>query len=310
MGNSVPVERDLPETFPDILAAIALLKEYGAVFTYDSRKEGRQQGDHPVRVFTLPKYGNAQIALRLNKSKTTIYLPSRSVSGRDIESDLRSIGKVDRRYTGAEKPEAPSVLRGPHARYLHPSSGSPLLKIDPTPGDFRKVIALYLGPPPAGATDLAKAKDLPIRTGAASTASRMDLQAFLEQLDRNAETGKRGELAALQHEYERLQKLTPPCPNPEQYVMHVAPADVTAGFDIRTTWPGQERFIEVKSTTLEGGSFFLTRNELEVLERLADSAWLYRVTFLPDGTSRVLEIQNPIPRLRGRMSPTVWKVTP
>ncbi len=303
----MPVERELPDTSPDILDTIALLKEYGAEFTFDSRKEGRQQGDHPLRVFTLPRFGNAQIALRMNKSKTTIYLPARSVLGLDIEDDLRSIGKVDRRYTGSETWSAPSSLLGPHAPYLRPSPTNPLIKIDPRPGDYRKIIALYLGPLPV--TPLATPPTPPIRILKPSALRRMDVESLLEQLDRNAETGRRGEVAVLQHEYNRLRALTPACPNPEKYVTHVALEDVGAGFDIQTSWPGHERFIEVKSTTLEGGSFFLTRNELDVLEALADRAWLYRVTFAKDGAPTILEIQDPIPRLRGRMTPTVWKVT-
>lgn len=262
-------ERPLADTSPDVLAAVELLKEYGADMTHESRKLGRQQENTPVRVFTIPSLGGAQVALRMNKSKTTIYVRGTSVSGRDIEAELHSIGAVSKRYTGSEDYQAPSSLTGPHALYLKPSKNNVLIKIDTAPGAFRKVFEAALGPISSRSTSSSESR----RTGPPRRTA-VSLRTLLEQLDRRSDTGMRGEVIAIEYEQMRLQALTPPCPSPNKYVRQTSIEDVSAGYDIESSWPGSERFIEVKATTTPGADFYLSENERQVLVGLGDQGWI------------------------------------
>ena len=128
------------------------------------------------------------------------------------------------------------------------------------------------------------------------------------QLDRNAETGKAGELGAVSYELQRLAAAG--CPFPQDFVRRVALTDVGRGYDIESTWPGEERRIEVKSTTRLGSDICLSKSEREVLRDLGDKAWLYRVLVTPDGAHVVGEpLRNPIEVLeKTGMTAVVWRV--
>lgn len=129
------------------------------------------------------------------------------------------------------------------------------------------------------------------------------------KLQRQAEIGLQGELAAYRHECLRLADQG--CPNPTAYVDHVSQRDVAAGYDIRTDYNGEVRCIEVKASTSRTDSFFLSENERCTLQDLAEEAFIYLVLVDEDDVkaSRVLhEIANPFAGDGERfvLRPTEW----
>ena len=79
---------------------------------------------------------------------------------------------------------------------------------------------------------------------------------LLSQLDRRSELGRKGEEVAVRHEKDRLRALG--CTSPDDYVEHVALEDVGWGYDIRSTWLGHERCIEVKTSSVAGADFYVS----------------------------------------------------
>lgn len=91
------------------------------------------------------------------------------------------------------------------------------------------------------------------------------------------------------------------------YAVRISPDNVGAGYDILSTWPGNERYIEVKTTVAAAPEFFLTENERRTLAVLGEQAWIFRVE-LGASTPMVTEYQNPVAKFDGRMSPSAWRV--
>ncbi|MBK8324753.1 MAG: DUF3883 domain-containing protein [Betaproteobacteria bacterium] len=97
-------------------------------------------------------------------------------------------------------------------------------------------------------------------------------------------------------------------PEPDPFVRHIALDDVGAGYDIESTWPGHERFIEVKSTAGQSGEIFISAREREVLLAKGRHAWLYRVS-LGEGEASVQEIHDPMNLIPDEhFTPQVWRV--
>jgi hypothetical protein len=301
-------ERDLSEldfeVSPDVLFTIDFLRrQYGARRSHDSGHKKTR----PTWIYDLDDYGGAQVAVPLNKTVLTLYLRDRTRDGRFL-SNLLDADNIQRKYPENGKP-AGCVAKAP---YLAPSSTNRLLRVELDRDDIAWVMDAYLSAPVAntqpGAATAATASrpDHPQPQGKSGRRimSAEDLQT---QLDRNAETGKAGELAAELYELQRLRDCG--CPDPENYVERVALSDVGRGYDIHSSWPGEERCIEVKSTTRHGTDIYLSENEREVLEALADNAWLYRVTVTPEGSSVVGKpLQNPVPWLKAAgMTTAVWR---
>jgi len=130
---------------------------------------------------------------------------------------------------------------------------------------------------------------------------------LLSQLDRRSELGRQGEEVAVRHERDRLRKLG--CTAPDDYVEHVAIEDVGLGYDIRSTWPGHERCIEVKTSSAAGADFYVSVNERQVLKDLGDKGWIYRVAPGASGLEVVDTICNPEKRIpEDRFTAQVWQV--
>jgi hypothetical protein len=141
------------------------------------------------------------------------------------------------------------------------------------------------------------------------TERSVSLEQLLEQLDRNSATGRSGEKLALIDELTRLRECG--CPDPEKYVEHIAQTDIDRGYDISSTWPGEERYIEVKTTTVAStNDFFLTENERQTLAGLGSKAWLYRVVLGKDISSgSIHRVKDPIRRIRAEeMRAVVWRI--
>jgi len=282
------VERPLPLASPDALAAAEWLKvAYGGGLTWESRKEGAQQGETPLRIYTVPE--GAQVAIRMNKASPALYVRATSTAGVDVTEAIAAITPIERSYSGLEQYEAPSSLLV-HAPYLKPAPTNTLLRLNPEPGQYKRIFELVLGPP--------RAAGAPGGAGPgenSSVAQRpIDEEEFRRRQERNAETGRQGELIALDWERARLANLVPPCPEPERYALRISSEDVGAGYDIISTWPDEERVIEVKTTTVAAPEFFMTENERLTLAAHGQRAWIYRVE-LGDAGAKVTVYHDPAP---------------
>lgn len=292
-------ERPLPLSSHDAIAAAEWLKRaYGAVLTWESRKEGRRQGDTPLRIYTLPN--RAQAAIRMNKGSPAIYFRANSPTGDSIVDKVEAITRISETYPNSDG-EAPSSIVH-HAPYLRPAPDNILIRVNPSPGQYRAIFELALGQPQH--VTAAPASGAGTTT---STRRTIDEEELRRQQERNSETGKNGELAALEWERVRLAALAPPCPDPEFYAVRISPDDVGAGYDIKSTWPGHERFIEVKATVSGASHFFMTENERRTLEGLGERAWLYRVELGETGVS-VSEFCDPVRYFATSMAPAAWRV--
>jgi hypothetical protein len=293
------VERPLPLASVDAITAAEWLKAaYQAMLTFESREDGKQQGDTPVRIYTLPN--GAQVAIRMNKKSPAFYVRASSVTGDDIKDALAAITPITDIYTGQEQSEAPSSILH-HAPYLKPAPTNILLRLNPAPGQYKRIFELALGQP----GNAHPADNYP--TGILSNRRVIDEEEFRRRQERNSETGKAGELAALVWERARLAKLTPPCPDPDRFVICISMDDVGAGYDILSTWPGQERYIEVKATVAAAPEFFMTENERRTLAALGRHAWIYRVEL--GSTATILTtFEDPASKFDGLMSPSAWRV--
>ena len=136
----------------------------------------------------------------------------------------------------------------------------------------------------------------------------MDAETFEALLERRSEIGQAGELLVVQDEIERLKNLG--CGDAHRWVERVALTDVGRGYDIASTWPGQERYIEVKSTSSASNGLFITVNEREVMAGLGSRAWLYRAVVRMDGTGDVVaRMRDPMRALAGdAFVPVVFRV--
>lgn len=131
---------------------------------------------------------------------------------------------------------------------------------------------------------------------------------FAALLERQSEVGRAGEGLVILDEQARLRRCG--CPKPEDYVLRIAESDVGRGYDVASTWPGEERCIEVKTTTRAGSDFFLTANERAVLGELGERAWIYRVEADGNHDGKIVaRLNNPMRKIaEAQMTPVVWRV--
>lgn len=308
-----PIEkRDLKNVGQSIWDAIALMeRDYGGQLTHDSGHGQDSDEQATTWIFTFPSFGDAQIAVPMNRKKLSFLMRGHTLDGRALEHIVADIAKIEKKYTNPERGVASSVL-GSRAPFLNPSSSNPLLRVNPNQTMVGALLSLYFGQPALhNAIANAFPEDAPMignsqeRLGAKRIVSADELQ---RQLDRNAENGATGELIAVLDELDRLRMCG--CLEPEKFVKRIAIEDAGRGYDIASTWPGEERCIEVKSTTVAGSDFFVTDNELHVLKALGHKAWLYRVVLAEDGNGKVtLRLQDPMRQIATEhLTPAVWRV--
>lgn len=287
-----------------VLKAIQLLeKRYGATEFHESGHNPDRRA--PVLVVKLPRYDNAEVGVPLNKRDITLYMRDRTCDGKRLR-DLISADKVTKVYPRDGNPSA-SIEDSP---YLRPSATNEVLKLKLVPEDVDSVLAAFFGDSGEGLTEahaLSVSGLAPIepRKGIRSGLTEEDFAAILE---RQSEVGRAGEMLVIKDELARLKNRG--CPDPERYVHRVATSDVGRGYDIESTWPGEERCIEVKSTTRSGNDFFLTANERSVLAELGERGWLYRVVLDSQGGGRIEKrMCNPTKRIaEEQMTPVIWRV--
>lgn len=114
------------------------------------------------------------------------------------------------------------------------------------------------------------------------------------KLERNELVGEIGEEVALAYEKNRLLSLG--AKEDTLDIEHTSRINASAGFDIRSEYKKEKRYIEVKSSTTENPTIFISSNEINTLQKHADSAFLYivHVTDIKRRTGYVYqEIKNP-----------------
>ena len=286
-----------------VLNVIRLLEErYGASDYHDS---GHTQ-TAPTWIFRLPRYANAEVGVRMNKRDTTLYMRDRTYEDKRLR-DLIPATKVAKVYPRDGKP-ANSVL---NSAYLGPSASNEVLMLELEPEDVESVLAAFFGKEVENRAVSATADELAGADGTVThRGSRKGLteEEFTALLERRSETGRAGEMLVILDELARLRKCG--CPRPEDYVTRVAESNVACGYDVASTWPGEERYIEVKTTTCPGSDFFLTANERAVLEQLGLKAWLYRVEMDGIGKGRIVARRNnPMNTIsEEHMTAVVWRL--
>ena len=185
---------------------------------------------------------------------------------------------------------------------------------------FLALVRWYSGRPTTGAVAIAPVPIADPENDNVPTAIRPDQvtapdlqrglspEALAAQDAANAETGRIGELVAMDMERDRLTVLG--CLSVHDAVTHVALQRTDAGFDLESNWNGERRCIEVKSSTTDSPDFFLSANERAKLAKLGPQAWLYRVTVRPDGLGEVVEmLQDPMAHIPDAcFQPVVWRV--
>ena len=286
-----------------VLRTIQLLEErYGASDYHDS---GHTQ-TAPTWIFKLPRYRNAEVGVRMNKRDSTLYMRDRTCDGKRLR-DLIPAGKVAKVYPRDGKP-ANSIL---NSAYLGPSASNEVLMLELEPDDVEAVLAAFFGKVTENSGVSAAAEERP---GADKTLAGNGIRAglteedFASLLERRSETGRAGEMLVILDEMARLRACG--CPRPEDYVKRVAESDVDCGYDVASTWPGEERCIEVKTTTRAGSDFFLTANERAVLGELGERAWIYRVEADGNHDGKIVaRLNNPMRKIaEAQMTPVVWRV--
>lgn len=286
-----------------------ITQDFGGVQTHDSG-----HAKSPTWIYTFPNHGHAQLGLRVNKEKLSVYV-RRTPPGRpSFDATFSTYGEIEDQYgPGRNGNPANSLLSEEIAPYLTPRRW-PLVRVRVNEGMLPALLTEYLGTRSLGEA---------VRVSAANNGSDSEPPSAARShravtpdmlrraLDRNDATGRAGERLVYAEEIARLAALG--CPDPATHVSITADVDVAAGYDIRSEWNGEIRCIEVKATRGGSGDFFLTANERAVLTTLAEQAWLYRVRVddVNDGGHGVVvqRLQNPMAQLpEAAMQPMVWRV--
>lgn len=221
----------------------------------------------------------------MNKRDLTLYMRNRTLNGRKL-TDLLPPAKVGKLYPRDGKP-AQSINGSP---FLGPSAGNECVMLELERGDLEPLFEMFFAAP---APAHAPTAPTPPPRSPAGAKPPMDAETFEALLERRSEIGQAGELFVVQDEIERLKRLR--CGDPEHWAERVALVDIGRGYDVASTWPGQERYIEVKSSSAAGNAIFITYNERKVLAGLGSGAWLYRVVVKEDGVGDVVaRVQDPM----------------
>jgi hypothetical protein len=284
-----------------VLHAIRLLTtRYGATLHDDS---GHTESS-PTWIYKSDRYDGAEIGVRMNKQSVSLYMRDNTLSGRRLRDTVPPF-KVAKVYPGGGNP-ASSILQ---SEYLKPASHNEILLLSLDQEDVESVLAAFFAKPVE--TESEQNVDEEPSSGNSGKSRRgrpICAEDFAVLMERQSVTGRTGEETVVQDEIERLRRLG--CSEPERFVKRIAEVDVGRGFDIESTWPGEERCIEVKTTSQSGGDFFLTANEREVLAALGAKAWLYRVSIDSAGKGVVeTRLNDPMRVISDDdLSPVVWRV--
>lgn len=146
------------------------------------------------------------------------------------------------------------------------------------------------------------------RKGSRSKNRNLSPEELEERLEIQNKIGAIGELVAMEYEKNRLLELG--FEESEISIEHIALGNVSRGFDILSKVKNEERCIEVKSS-ISNNEFYISENEINILEQLKDKAFIYLVTisnYEQSEGSVIREIQNPIPKLKDELKPILYRV--
>lgn len=136
---------------------------------------------------------------------------------------------------------------------------------------------------------------------------------LFQELQRKAkEIGELGELFVLEYERARLRKAGKA--DLAELIRHVALTNTAAGYDVLSfTNDGNEKLIEVKSSTGTSGSFEISSNEWSVAKQSRSAYWVYRVTQVETQSPSIEMIQDPFGKFEEgafMLVPTGFRVIP
>lgn len=122
-------------------------------------------------------------------------------------------------------------------------------------------------------------------------------------LEEQKELGMRDEEAVLQDEKEYLIKNGRA--DLANNIRHISKHSVSEGYDIISyDLHGNNKFIEVKTSTKLVSNFYITDNELKTAEYLKYKYWVYRVIFTGKNDFDIIRIQNPFKKIEDKE----WKL--
>lgn len=293
----------------------------------NASKQGDRKGRHlkygASYAFAGPPTRAIAIDLRGAKRGVNVTINASSVGECPYrDEDFPSVEVLDRLPKGFESPDGnPGIRTSVNNASLKPRDNDVLELYVRDEESFLELVQWYSGTRPAASLKVDDGEDVQRvgtqalseidQSGAVASASMQEglsPEALLAQNAANAETGRVGELIAMDAERLRLQDLG--CLDVEQAIVHVALRRVDAGFDIESNWNGERRCIEVKSSTTEGCDFFLSVGECSRLVDLGLQAWLYRVIVRPDGSGEVVEmLRDPMAHIpESCFQPVAWRI--
>lgn len=298
--------------------AIRAIETRGGRYTHDSGHEKA-----PTWIYTFPSRDGAQLGLRINRDKLSIYVRANPHGRAAFEAEASAWAELEQHYPNTEgKKPANSLLSEDNAPHLTPLRHR-LLRLRVNEGQFDALLDAYLGlssevSPGSNAAEASEASaatgtntsdQTEQADGAAPRTRVITPEQLRQQLDRQDETGKAGERIAYLDELDRLSRLD--CPNPAACVQITAATNIAAGYDLFSEWNGERRHIEVKTTASGRTDCYLSENERATLEQLGSEAWLYfvQLTDEADGSVR-LRLNDPVRHLGSEaMMPVVWNVS-
>ena len=263
--------------------AVAILDRWSGC-VINASKKGDRKGDHlkygASYVFAGPPDRAIVLNLRGERRGVEVAINASSVAGLPFkEGNFPSVLLLRRLPKGFEGQDGNPGIRASVNRNasLKPTDNELLELYIRDEASFLGLVEWYSNsqPPSLNVYEGAEAPRveaqslLPDPTGVVASASSQEglsPAALLAQNATNAETGRLGELIAMDAERHRLQRLG--CSDVDQAIVHVALQRVDAGFDIESNWNGERRCIEVKSSTTEGCEFFLSVGERNKLVNL------------------------------------------
>lgn len=134
--------RDLADMgFPvgaDVVSAVETIKALGGRHTHDS---GHQEG--PTWIYTFRAYQEAQVALRINRDKLSIYVRATPHGRREFESMLGPWAEVEQSYPNPDEKPANSLLSDRTAAFLTPRRGR-LLRLRVLESQLEPLLKAYL----------------------------------------------------------------------------------------------------------------------------------------------------------------------
>lgn len=308
-----------------IANAVEVIERLGGRQTHDSG-----HAKSPTWIYSFRAHQEAQVALRINQEKLSVYVRATPHGRKDFERAVEAWAEIEQAYPNPEEKPASSLLSENHAAFLTPRSGK-LLRLRVEEGQLEPLLRAYLPTKPltpsdardkvtpaVPVVDAAASEELVKPSGPASGPDASDDSPSLsravspeqlrQSLDRNDATGKAGERLAYAEELARLLALG--CPDPGRYVRLIADENVAAGYDLHSEWSGELRCIEVKTTVSGRERIFTTENERRALKALGGSAWLYRVDLSAgEGGAVTMRLQDPMTLLDATcFQPVVWSI--